>query len=270
MAKKAHRADAIDKVFFIRTIREVSADIVTEKRWSSFFDAFYEDHGHDQAISEALLWKEASKLLEDVKHQCSQCYCTSCYRSSHKHGRRRHHHWVGFSPGCRMCQQCENAPAEKVCAGCEGKEFCSRCFSSYHKSGGKAYHTYAFLWENASSVSETKSLNIPYCHHCKRRLGTHTCRVCGQKSCNSCHDIHHLRVCLAFQEEDAGKNGRSMGSLNDLGSSYAKDKRDTEALGLIPCTVCGKEADTFCESCGDAYCSVTWMGNPGCFVKLHR
>merc|ERR1711865_1210855 len=31
----------------------------------------------------------------------------------------------------------------------------------------------------------------------------------------------------------------------------------------------GKEADRICEQCGDVYCSLTWMGNTGCFAKFH-
>eukprot|EP00621_Florenciella_sp_RCC1693_P002212 CAMPEP_0182537250 /NCGR_PEP_ID=MMETSP1323-20130603/21587_1 /TAXON_ID=236787 /ORGANISM="Florenciella parvula, Strain RCC1693" /LENGTH=93 /DNA_ID=CAMNT_0024747601 /DNA_START=140 /DNA_END=417 /DNA_ORIENTATION=- len=25
-----------------------------------------------------------------------------------------------------------------------------------------------------------------------------------------------------------------------------------------------------CTQCGEVYCSVKWMGNPGCFAKQHR
>jgi len=49
-----------------------------------------------------------------------------------------------------------------------------------------------------------------------------------------------------------------------------KDREDSDFLHMIPCSVCGREADTFCEECEDVYCSVKWMGNPGCYAKLHK
>jgi hypothetical protein len=35
------------------------------------------------------------------------------------------------------------------------------------------------------------------------------------------------------------------------------------------CLECGKAADRECATCGDRYCSVRWMGNPGCFERFH-
>merc|ERR1711988_1440484 len=53
-------------------------------------------------------------------------------------------------------------------------------------------------------------------------------------------------------------------------STSPKDDKQAQAeQGVVVCVECGKPADSICEQCGDHYCSVVWMGNPGCFVKYH-
>ena len=36
------------------------------------------------------------------------------------------------------------------------------------------------------------------------------------------------------------------------------------------CVECGKQADRVCNTCGDKYCSIKWMGHPGCFELFHE
>jgi hypothetical protein len=63
---------------------------------------------------------------------------------------------------------------------------------------------------------------------------------------------------LAPEEGAAGGKGGLEGGLE------GGDERPTA------CVVCGKAPDVICKQCGDVYCSSKWMGNPGCFARMHR
>jgi len=86
----------------------------------------------------------------------------------------------------------------------------------------------------------------PYCRKCTRRVANDNCAFCQEQLCDSCNRFNH-RDCRVRQ------------GLGD------------EAFDMpTECALCGKPPDTVCEQCGEVYCSVKWMGNPGCFVKHHR
>src|SRR3546814_2995986 len=42
-----------------------------------------------------------------------------------------------------------------------------------------------------------------------------------------------------------------------------------DAKHVRECSVCGKSAHSICTSCSDDYCTLTWVGNRGCFGRTH-
>jgi hypothetical protein len=64
-------------------------------------------------------------------------------------------------------------------------------------------------------------------------------------------------------------NAAQQAAIAAADAAKAKElaQRNLEMMAI--CVECGKPADKICEQCGDVYCSITWMGNPGCFPKYH-
>ena len=88
-----------------------------------------------------------------------------------------------------------------------------------------------------------------YCGLCIRRLATHFCENaekggCPFSGCHSCYECVHKDRCQFIPEK--------------------------EEKPYFECAVCSERADQQCIQCGDYYCSTTWMGNPGCFAKMHK
>jgi hypothetical protein len=52
-------------------------------------------------------------------------------------------------------------------------------------------------------------------------------------------------------------------------AARAKELKQRNLAMMAVCVECDKPADKICEQCGDVYCSITWMGNTGCFPKYH-
>ena len=100
-------------------------------------------------------------------------------------------------------------------------------------------------------VDPATGMQVPheYCGLCSRRLVTHYCENadtggCPFSGCNSCYECVHKGHCQFVPEKE-------------------------EKL-YFECVVCSERADQQCVQCGDYYCSTTWMGNPGCFAKMHK
>ena len=101
------------------------------------------------------------------------------------------------------------------------------------------------------AVDPETGLALPheYCGICTRRLVTHYCENaesggCPFSGCNSCYECVHKGYCQFIPEE--------------VEKPY------------FECVVCSERADQQCVQCKDYYCSTTWMGNPGCFAKMHK
>jgi len=186
------------------------------------------------------IWKRFQDHLIANVEQCDDNYCTDCYETSHAKGRRSRHEWVGYAENCAVCVECESLPAERYCTVCKDNLCCS-CAKSTHQFGKK--HRHAF--------EEIKEVLLPqenesHCVSCETRVGTETCNYCSKKACDSCSKFKHPKDC----EE----------KVNLFGT-------DDNAL---ECSVCQKQPDTMCVECGDVYCSIKWMGNPGCYRKMHN
>ena len=87
-----------------------------------------------------------------------------------------------------------------------------------------------------------------HCTVCNLRAGDKPCEYCGQIACESCALFKH-----SCKEGDEAK----------------EQQRLDEIAARSQCVECAKPADRKCKQCGDLYCTVRWMGNPGCFENYH-
>jgi hypothetical protein len=143
--------------------------------------------------------------------------------------------------GCRVCVECEILPAEKFCEVCED-DYCGDCAKDTHRHGKKYRHPFV-------NIVEPLEPQQVHCNNCEFRVATEQCKFCKKMMCDSCNKFEHPDSCSV--------------RLKLLGGN----KADTSHA--ITCAVCEKPPDVMCEQCGDVYCSVKWMGNPGCFRKTH-
>lgn len=178
--------------------------------------------------------------LERTRAECDECYCTSCYLDVHAGGKRSTHRWRGFQPNAPVCVVCSRSIAEIRCRDCGDSIYCGACFRVFHGKGRKRKHNFSLVLENIDD-------DQIFCQICTRRAATETCDGCGHMACESCHEFKHKRNCPANEPPEA-----------------------VDDNPMPVCVSCGEKADQRCAQCGDDYCSNTWMGNPGCFAKLHH
>jgi len=178
--------------------------------------------------------------LERTRAECDECYCKPCYQIIHSGGRRARHKWRGFQKYSSVCSVCIKSAADVQCTDCESALFCSSCYKVFHGRGRKKKH-------NHINISEYITEDQTLCQRCSRRVATDVCTTCGFTGCDSCYEVHHKPECerdtLLENEEEVPSN---------------------------VCVLCGEAADKKCMQCGDLFCSRIWMGNPGCFAKLHH
>jgi len=219
-----------------------------------------------------------TNMLERTRAECDECYCSDCYVDAHANGKRAQHKWLGFRPGAEVCGGCKRSPAELNCRECE-TAYCNPCSRTFHGMGRKRRHKVTKLLEklpdppvdepeidpDTGEVVPLKEMSKyerikrenerkpTFCVLCARRHASVKCEGlnCGVKGgfCNSCFECVHKPAC-----DDR---------VATYHANIAKQKGPT-------CLVCGEPADSKCPQCHDFYCSRTWMGNPGCFIKYHN
>jgi hypothetical protein len=143
---------------------------------------------------------------------------------------------VGFKAGASVCAMCEKNIAERHCPECSD-DLCTACAVATHLKGKKHRHVLIPLREELAK-------GLQHCQVCGIRGGNVECPLCDSPLCDSCLEFNHLEC--------------------PKKSLVSDPDRPTK------CIVCGRPPDTKCVDCGDVYCSVKWMGNPGCFAKQHR
>lgn len=191
----------------------------------------------NSAIHVIEFWNNFIKIIETSKDECNDTYCSRCWNDTHRKGRRGKHEWVGFKSGASVCAMCERNIAERYCPECSD-DLCTACAVATHLRGKKHRHVLTPLRE----VLLDKKLS--HCQVCSMRHGNMECPLCDTPLCDSCLEFSHLEC-------------SQKGLVSD-------PERPTK------CIVCGRPPDSKCTDCGDVYCSVKWMGNPGCFAKQHR
>jgi len=138
-----------------------------------------------------------------------------------------------------VCTVCSKSPASFRCNECED-QFCQSCFKVFHSKGRKRQH-------KPTGILEQLEAGQNFCELCHRRAGTEACTTCSRTFCDSCYECSHKADC-------ATEHAR----LAVLDSKHLRE-----------CAACGKPADSICTTCGDYFCTLSWMGNPGCFAQTH-
>mmetsp|Transcript_22516 Transcript_22516/g.30834 ORF Transcript_22516/g.30834 Transcript_22516/m.30834 type:complete len:697 (-) Transcript_22516:1824-3914(-) len=202
-------------------------------------------------------------MLEQIRAECDECYCVSCYEQVHAGGRRAEHKWKGHQPFCAVCVVCKNSAAETECLDCQAV-YCESCSKVFHAMGRKKRHKQQPVVE---AVSEGQSI----CGYCKRRAadtpcGREGCEVCG---CDSCMAFVHTAAKCA-QEIIEAEAAAVMAATRSGKMFSSKNKKRSTAMVVASkpssvCAVCEEVADHLCVQCGDLYCSKP----SDCFGKMH-
>ena len=192
--------------------------------------------GPEASRSQVEFWRAFLKVLEGLKEECNDTYCAKCWQDTHRRGRRAKHEWVGFAEAALVCAMCEKNVAERHCEICVD-DLCTACAVATHLRGKKHRHTMV-------SIREPLEKRQRHCGVCDVRAGVMECPLCDAPHCASCLEFRHAACPKKEMVGDPDKPTK--------------------------CIVCGRPPDTVCVECGDVFCSVKWMGNPGCFAKQHR
>lgn len=173
--------------------------------------------------------------------QCDENYCERCFQRVHGKGHKRTTHKCEvYDPMAQICVECEMRVAFQLCLVCQDA-LCEDCMARTHNKGARATHDLKLIKQSISEVQV-------YCEQCHARCGDARCEYCSRALCNVCLSDRHALICPETE-------------LN---------QKRQQLLGDKICVECGKAADRTCETCGDRYCSVRWMGNPGCFERFHQ
>lgn len=208
-------------------------------------------------------------MLERTRAECDENYCGKCYKEMHEGGKRILHRWQGFHAYATVCTVCTRSPAEMHCEDCN-TIYCTSCYKVFHAMGRKRKHRNKLIFEKTIqnvdlmeplSNDGEKNENFTYCSTCVRRIGDFQCgnEKCAQHpyhGCDSCFECVHKPEC--------NKHEKDMEFI--LEGTVTLENRDFASTG---CVMCGEKADHRCVQCQDLFCSRTWMGNPGCFIRVH-
>ena len=193
----------------------------------------------NKVVADVLTCIECGHLATRDCLQCDDLYCNKCYERVHRHGNRTRHEYESFPPGCAVCVECEKKPAFSTCESCKDS-MCLKCRDETLAKGNKKKHQWTEIVQELQPDEE-------YCQQCGCRVCIKSCDYCEMKLCQHCLHHKHAGICPDF-------------------AVHVKLK---EVFAGHLCVECGKPADRQCDTCGDKYCSIKWMGNPGCYEKFH-
>ncbi|CAK4128210.1 unnamed protein product [Aphanomyces euteiches] len=193
----------------------------------------------NRVVAQALRCVECTRLSAHRCLVCHEDYCDRCLSRIHGKGRRSTHLIEHYAPESQVCIECEMRVALQTCAVC-GDALCEACAARTHAKGNKAKHA-------MMPIEQPLPPDSSHCAQCRARVADSTCHHCAKPVCKVCADTTHLANCLETQLDVAKR----------------------KLLGNNVCVDCGKPADRECATCGDKYCSIRWMGNPGCFERFH-
>lgn len=160
-----------------------------------------------------------------------------------------------LEPGEAFCQSCERRAARFVCHNPVGKK-------DSHAGHGGAASLYAAAEADDGHLHDVDGSGAPVDKN-----------ACRHRACEACFECVHKPACdaaLALLQTT-----RALEAAAKEASRAAKDRTGALLAAMHlhelqqKCVACEEPADQKCLQCGDFYCSKTWMGNPGCFVKYH-
>jgi hypothetical protein len=171
--------------------------------------------------------------------QCNEHYCDRCFQRVHAKGKRTSHKCEYYEVMATICVECETKVAYQLCLVCKDP-LCEDCMQRTHGKGKKVSH-------DMKLIKQSLEEGDIYCDQCHSRRGDARCEYCSMALCQLCLRDKHAMICLETE----------------------LSLKKKAVLGENICAECGKPSDRICETCGDRYCSVRWMGNPGCFERFH-
>ena len=220
---------------FLTLMRDTFGLSMSKVKLNTMFNECQRVRGTD--IGKADFWKRFIMIFNDLeKHNCGGHFCSDCWVQIHATRSRSQHQFLGYEEMCSVCIECLDAPARKHCITCH-VYFCESCAIAFHKTGQRRSHV-------MDNIKEALSVGQVYCNCCTYRCASHSCRLCGTQLCDSCMQLH-IKSCST---ESLIKN----------------------SIRPLTCSCCENPPDTVCMDCKDVYCSITWLGNKGCFHKTHK
>ncbi|GMF23006.1 unnamed protein product [Phytophthora fragariaefolia] len=185
---------------------------------------------------------------------CNEHYCERCFTRVHARGKTRSLHareW--YAAHAAACVECAMTVACQRCLTCQDA-LCEACMARTHARGRRADGN----THKMELLAQPLEPGEVYCEQCHVRRGDERCEFCVQTLCAVCH----------WNSSSPSKVQNSLHALVCVETALAEKRRELLGdRGL--CVECGKAADRECATCGDRYCSVRWMGNPGCFERFH-
>lgn len=121
-------------------------------------------------------------LFTELRFECNDCYCDTCYMSSHSKGKRTTHKWLGFREETAVCEGCKCTPADWLCPECD-----ENFDRAKHEQQLAAEVEKDSFYEredddDGALVSASKSMTKPPDDHLY---------AVGKKYCANCFDIYH-------------------------------------------------------------------------------
>ncbi|KAJ0405737.1 hypothetical protein ATCC90586_007680 [Pythium insidiosum] len=218
-----------------------------DSSWHSFTTFHALRQSQQAALPRAVLAFHCVECKRFSTLRCLMCrehYCERCFARVHRRGHTRVRHTSeAYAPQAEVCVECEARVAFQRCLVC-GDGMCEDCLARSHAHGARAAHELRLLRQPLAAPEHV------YCEQCHARRGDLRCEHCALALC---------AVCLGAPERHGV-----------LCPETALQQRQRELLGDRVCVDCGRPADRACDTFGDRYCSVRWMGNPGCFERFHR
>ena len=185
---------------------------------------------------------EATRWCDD----CSEAFCAVDHELRHaKKKRMRAHRWSSLFRRAPACSECASLPAKRHCNEC-ADAFCVGCYDTVHQKGYRRRHAHEPV---RAEVAGEQVL----CEICSYAIGSKLCIHCSMALCPGCLEFEHPPTACPEL---------------DLDIVAAEDKI---AAATAICVECGPEtaalATRLCDQTQKPYCTLRWIGNPGCFEK---
>ena len=125
-------------------------------------------------------------LFNELRFECNDNYCDSCYLSSHAKGKRVMHKWLGYRDTTGVCEGCKNKPADWICPECD--EYFDR--EAFEKElQWQKDEEERRLEQEARDLADSNSLISSSMPMVKQQKGHE--ETVGKIYCSHCYDIYH-------------------------------------------------------------------------------
>lgn len=95
-------------------------------------------------------------------NECSDNFCTKCYKETHSTGSRKQHTYESIGP--IECTECEEELAERWCISCD-EPYCDSCWRKVHSKGKRRYHPFSQVQEDGHIDSRIFTIDGEQVHN---------------------------------------------------------------------------------------------------------